>query len=120
MLFFLSGAGTNPTLSLLNATGLASADLGLKGLAIVPLATATDPVVWIYDAAGAPAFRVDPDGIVRSAQPVVIEANAAPADGELTAGDVALWFDQTNGAAKLMLKGKTANGTVVTGNVPLS
>jgi hypothetical protein len=46
--------------------------------------------------------------------------NAAPADGSLAAGDLVMWFDKTNGAAKAMFKGKTANGTVVTGSVPLS
>lgn len=45
---------------------------------------------------------------------------AAPADGELSASEVAFWFDDTNGAAKLKIKGKSANGTVVTGEVALS
>lgn len=45
---------------------------------------------------------------------------AAPADGELAASEVALWFDATNGAAKLKIKGKSANGTVVTGEVALA
>lgn len=45
---------------------------------------------------------------------------AAPADGDLSASQVALWFDDTDGAAKLMIKGKSANGTVVTGQVALS
>jgi hypothetical protein len=50
----------------------------------------------------------------------VFHLTAAPSDGELGSGDCALWFDQTNGAAKLMIKGKSANGTVVTGSVPLT
>ena len=45
---------------------------------------------------------------------------SAPADGELAASEVALWFDSTNGAAKLMIKGKSADGTVVTGSVALT
>lgn len=44
---------------------------------------------------------------------------AAPADGELSASELAFWFDDTNGAAKLKIKAKTANGTVVTGEVAL-
>lgn len=48
------------------------------------------------------------------------ELNAAPADASLSAGEVALWFDQTNGAAKLKIKGKSADGTVVTGDVALA
>lgn len=45
-----------------------------------------------------------------------------PPDAELAAGEVALWFDATNGAAnaKLMVKGKQNDGTVVTGSVPLT
>jgi hypothetical protein len=46
--------------------------------------------------------------------------NSAPADAELSSGELALWFDSTNGAGKLMIKAKTANGTVVTGQVALS
>lgn len=45
---------------------------------------------------------------------------AAPADGELATGELAYWFDSTAGAAKVMFKGKDANGTVVTGSVILS
>ena len=46
--------------------------------------------------------------------------NAAPADADLSANQAMIWFDSTNGAAKLMIKGKTAGGTVVSGSVPLS
>lgn len=45
---------------------------------------------------------------------------AAPADGELAASELAFWFDDTNGAGKLKIKAKTANGTVVTGEVALT
>lgn len=48
---------------------------------------------------------------------VFIAANAAPADGDLAAGQMAIWFDDTNGAAKLMIKAKQADGTVKTGSV---
>lgn len=51
---------------------------------------------------------------------VVISRNTAPANGDLVAGQVALWFDKTDGAAKLKLKGKSANGTVVQGEVALA
>lgn len=42
---------------------------------------------------------------------------AAPADADLATGELAFWFDPANGAAKLMLKGKQADGTVKTGSV---
>jgi hypothetical protein len=51
---------------------------------------------------------------------LVFKINAAPADGELAAGECALWFDQTDGAGKLMVKAKTANGTVVTAAIALA
>lgn len=45
---------------------------------------------------------------------------SAPADGDIAAGQAFFWFDSTNGAAKLMVKGKSADGTVVSGEVALS
>jgi hypothetical protein len=47
------------------------------------------------------------------------DAHSAPADGSLVAGDCAVWFDQTNGAAKFMVKAKQADGTVRTGQLAL-
>lgn len=74
----------------------------------------TDFITAVPDAGGSGAFRVLESGAILTA------AHSAPSDDVLSSGDCALWFDQTNGAAKLMVKGKTANGTVVTGNVPLT
>lgn len=51
---------------------------------------------------------------------VLAAVHDAPADNLLVAGHAAIWFDQTNGAGKLMIKAKTANGTVVTGQVALT
>lgn len=45
---------------------------------------------------------------------------AAPADGDLASSELSLWLDATNGAGKLMVKAKTANGTVVTGSLALA
>lgn len=45
---------------------------------------------------------------------------AAPADADLVASEMALWLDATDGAAKLMVKAKSANGTVVTGSLALA
>jgi hypothetical protein len=49
---------------------------------------------------------------------IIFGANAAPPNGDLIGGDIGLWHDPTNGAAKLMAKGKTLNGTVVTWTIP--
>ena len=43
-----------------------------------------------------------------------------PADADLNAGDIALFYDDTNGAAKLDIKAKTADGTVVSGSIALA
>lgn len=51
---------------------------------------------------------------------VIVASNQAPADGALAASQMALWLDDTNGAGKLMVKAKTANGTVVTASVALA
>ena len=51
---------------------------------------------------------------------VILCTVSLPADSALAANQLALWFDPTDGAGKLMIKAKTANGTVVTGSVTLS
>ena len=50
----------------------------------------------------------------------IIDRVTVPADGDLVAGQLALWFDDTNGAAKLMVKAKQADGTVKTAAIALS
>lgn len=50
----------------------------------------------------------------------VTAKTSAPADADLSAGELAMWFDSTAGAAKAMFKGKNASGTVVTGSVSLT
>lgn len=52
--------------------------------------------------------------------PVGLNANSAPADADIAAGELYIWFDSTNGAAKVMFKAKQADGTVRTGSVALS
>lgn len=66
---------------------------------------------------GAPDFlslaSVGPHGLQ-------VGVHTAPDDGDIQPGELFVWFDQTDGAAKLMLKAKTEDGTVVTGNVALT
>lgn len=45
---------------------------------------------------------------------------AAPADAELSASELSFWFDASNGASKLKVKAKSADGTVVAGEVALA
>lgn len=56
-------------------------------------------------------FRINKDGYP------IIKKNAAPADADLAANELAIWFDSTNGSGKLMIKAKQADGTVKTGSV---
>ncbi len=80
----------------------------------MPAAPTTD-IVRVYNGAlTEKMFRLNKDATITFRQ------HSAPADADLGAGDCALWFDQTNGAAKLMIKAKTANGTVATGSVTLT
>lgn len=58
--------------------------------------------------------RINKDGYLMTRK------TAAPADADLATGEMALWFDSTNGAAKLMIKAKQADGTVRTGSVALT
>lgn len=46
--------------------------------------------------------------------------NTAPADADIAANQLMLWFDSSDGAAKLKLKAKSANGTVVAGERPVT
>jgi hypothetical protein len=52
--------------------------------------------------------------------PLIWAGAIAPADSDLHASDFSVFWDDTNGAANMNIKGKTANGTVVTQSVPLS
>lgn len=73
---------------------------------------------------GAGSVAVDGD-VVSSGNALIngyvqTDQNTAPADGNLSQGQAAIWFDKTNGAAKLMVKAKQADGTVKTGSVNLA
>jgi hypothetical protein len=73
----------------------------------------------LKDAADTPVRGEMWGHIVFRSGTVMVTLNSAPADGDINSGAAALWFDKTNGAGKLMIKAKTANGTVVTGFVAL-
>jgi hypothetical protein len=63
--------------------------------------------------------NVNYSGFDYAGRPYLI-GSTAPADGELAAGECRLYFDSTNGAPKLRMKAKQANGTVVAGSVNLA
>jgi hypothetical protein len=57
---------------------------------------------------------IDRNGVYRTF------AHTAPPDGDVLPGEMAIWFDQTAGNAKLMIKSKDAGGNVRTGQVALT
>lgn len=108
-----SGPTGNPGVDgLLTFTGTGAPDnaLGVEGDYYLDIAAGS-----LYGPKGASTW---PDAIYVTG--VRTNLNAAPADGTLSAGDLVMWFDETDGAGKAMFKGKTANGTVVTGSVALT
>lgn len=58
--------------------------------------------------------------VLRTGYLVMSGQNAAPADADVPTSGIAFWFDDSNGSGKLMVKGKTADGTVVSGSVNLT
>lgn len=97
------------------AAGIASVsvadDLGQQAITLTANPTAN---VLSVVTGGVVRLRINKTGYL------IVQTVAAPADADLSANQMALWFDATNGAGKLMIKAKTANGTVVTGNVALA
>lgn len=104
-------AAMTPTLAAVLAIGADANGVEITNGA-TPLASSSLATKGYVDTGDAVA--IDSDGYFHTSKV------AAPADGSLSAGEVKLWFDDTNGAAKLMIKGKSADGTVVTGSVTLT
>jgi hypothetical protein len=77
-------------------------------------ASQTGDQISLRDNGAALQSRFNKDGVFMT------KVTTAPADGDLTSGEVALYFDSTNGAAKLKIKAKQADGTVRTGEVALT
>jgi hypothetical protein len=86
------------------------------GLKITPgPATYTAPMIGLTNAANnAYIGGFDANGTFNTL------VHSAPADASVAAGQMFIWFDQTNGAAKLMVKAKQADGTVRTGSLALA
>lgn len=85
-----------------------------NGLAVTLASGQAVDALAVNTNAGVDAFVVDKNGTP------AIKVNAAPADGDIDSNQLFWWFDATNGAAKAKFKGKSANGTVVSGEVALT
>ena len=66
-----------------------------------------------------PGKKLDVDGYLRGIG-IFNTLNSAPADEDIAAGECALWFDKTDGAAKLMIKAKQNDETVKTASISLN
>jgi hypothetical protein len=94
--------------ALFEGSGVGKVKLILKGAA----GQTADLQQW-QNSSAASLAKIDKNGTFFT------KANAAPADASINTNDMALWFDPTNGAAKLMVKAKQADGTVQIGSIPL-
>jgi len=75
---------------------------------------ATHDAVIVLGSTGPAGLRLDHSGYL------ILKLTSAPADAALAANECALWFDPTNGASKLMVKAKQADGTVRAASIALS
>lgn len=86
------------------------------GILLTAAAAQSRNIIELDSDAGDIIARFDKDGRLGVAVPT------APADGDVLTGEGMLWFDRTNGAGntKLMVKGKSADGTVKTASILLA
>jgi hypothetical protein len=96
------------------ALGVSPRSVGTPGIVVRALGSQTADLTRWESSTPATLTRINKAGYFITAK------KAAPADGDLNASEMALWLDDTNGAGKLMVKAKTANGTVVTGSLTLT
>jgi len=96
-----------------NAVSITNNGTVAHSLYITRASGQTGDQVRINDNAGAVQSRFDKDGTFMT------KVTTAPVDAQLANGEVAIYFDSTNGAAKLKFKAKQADGTVRTGEVVL-
>ncbi|SES47256.1 hypothetical protein [Rhizobium sp. NFR03] len=95
---------------------------GIAGNEALPVASfraatsgQTGNLMEVTNNAGSVVFsRLDKNGVFMTSK------TSAPADADISTGEMALWFDSTSGAAKLMIKAKDAGGTVRTASVALA
>lgn len=85
-----------------------------KGLIVKGLSSQSGNLQEWQNSSGVVLTSIDKNGYFMT------KKTSAPADGDLQSSQLALWLDDTNGAGKLMIKAKTANGTVVSGSVALT
>lgn len=107
-------AGSKPLSVSVGTTTITNNIVSQPVLIVKQAASQTGDSLQIQNSSAVVLAKIDTAGAFHT------KANAAPADASLAAGQMALWFDSTNGASKLMIKAKQADGTVKTGSVALA
>ncbi|WP_284984304.1 hypothetical protein [Arthrobacter sp. efr-133-TYG-118] len=97
-----------------NSVSITNNGTSAHSLYITRASAQTGDQISLRDASGVLQSRFNKDSIFMT------KVNAAPADADVNTGEAAIWFDSTNGASKLMIKAKQADGTVKTGSVSLA
>jgi hypothetical protein len=105
---------TNAGLTANNAVSITNSGTAAHSLYITRASAQTGDQISLRDNAGVLQSRFNKDSIFMT------KVTTAPADADLVSGEVAIYFDSTNGAAKLKIKAKQADGTVRTGEVALA
>lgn len=85
-----------------------------KGIVIKGLAAQTDNLFELSTSGNTMLGGADKFGYFFTRR------TTAPADADIAANELKWWFDPANGASKAMFKGKSADGTVVSGSVALA
>ncbi len=91
-----------------------TSNVAMKGVVAKGRASQTGNLLEVQDSSSNPLSGFTENGYFFTRKTAVV------ADAELAAGELALWFDSTNGAAKLMVKAKETGGTVRTASVALA
>jgi hypothetical protein len=111
------GAGVSKTHLFIDTTGavlVSGFDSNVVGLAVRATPSQSGNLQEWQDSSGNPAATVSENGYYTTRK------NTAPADAELATSELAFWFDNTAGAARLMVKARDSGGTVRTGSVVLT
>lgn len=100
-----------------SGTLIVSDDFSTSQTTIASGTIRTTGYVQVQAAGGGGAAQVSMSG-----SGLMVAIHAAPADVSINAGEAWLWFDQTDGVGntKLMVKGKSADGTVKTATILLA
>jgi hypothetical protein len=108
-------AGNNPQVYVQEGDLGEYVSFGGQGIGLTAKAGTAEPeAFWVGDF----ATGARPVALLKTG--AVMFSGVVPADGDIPTGNCFMYFDSTNGAAKINFKGKTANGTVVTGSLNLT